>query len=414
MRLLDFDSPWPCAAVLLGLLAFAATPLMKAADSPPIPAGRRISTLDGLRGFLALFVFFHHTAIFRERALYGTIDPPADRFFALLGPLGVSVFFMITGFLFWSQLIAAQGRPNWVRLYIGRIFRIGPLYIFAISVLAVITLVAARFHLLVTPFQFVVQVLDWMIPLGAHMGSSINNYPETRMLVGVTWTLHYEWIFYASLLVTALALRWKWGDLALPIAGLAVAFPTMLAPVPAHMGLYAPFLALFCVGMLTAGLSARLKDLDFDHPALSGLASGAFVAVLLLFRTTYAPLPICLLAVFFFLVANGVTLFGLLATRPARRLGNISYGIYLLQLLLLGPVFDVPLFARFTLISPTAHWLVVAVTALALVIVATLTHAGVERPGIDLGRFVAGRLRPPATRARPGLSVSGEGRSGPS
>jgi peptidoglycan/LPS O-acetylase OafA/YrhL len=43
------------------------------------------------------------------------------------------MFFMITGYLFYSQLLKQKGRPNWKKLYIGRIFRIIPLYWFAVA-----------------------------------------------------------------------------------------------------------------------------------------------------------------------------------------------------------------------------------------------------------------------------------------
>ena len=43
---------------------------------------------------------------------------------------------MITGYLFWSQMLKAKGRPNFLKLYVGRLFRIVPLYL----VLALIVL----------------------------------------------------------------------------------------------------------------------------------------------------------------------------------------------------------------------------------------------------------------------------------
>ena len=47
-------------ALLLGL---ASTPLLTLADPPPTDVAVRVSTIDGLRGLLALAVFFHHTAL---------------------------------------------------------------------------------------------------------------------------------------------------------------------------------------------------------------------------------------------------------------------------------------------------------------------------------------------------------------
>jgi peptidoglycan/LPS O-acetylase OafA/YrhL len=131
--LLDYFSVWPFFLEIGLLLAIAATPLFRAADSPPIPTTNRIGSFDGLRGFLALSVFFHHTAVYHDYLRTGTWQSPSSRFYLLLGPFGVSMFFMITGYLFYSQLLKQKGRPNWKKLYIGRIFRIIPLYWFAVA-----------------------------------------------------------------------------------------------------------------------------------------------------------------------------------------------------------------------------------------------------------------------------------------
>ena len=53
----------------------------------------RVETLDGLRGFLALAVFFHHGALYHTFIQDGLWRPPPDRFYALLGPFGVALFF---------------------------------------------------------------------------------------------------------------------------------------------------------------------------------------------------------------------------------------------------------------------------------------------------------------------------------
>ena len=46
------------------ILAVAASPLLRLAGSPPSAAAARASCIDGLRGFLALAVFFHHGAVY--------------------------------------------------------------------------------------------------------------------------------------------------------------------------------------------------------------------------------------------------------------------------------------------------------------------------------------------------------------
>lgn len=68
----------------------------------------RFTTLVGLRGFLAFSVFLFHLIVTQEYIESGEWEPTRSRFYALLRPVGVSLFFMITGFLFWGKLLREQ------------------------------------------------------------------------------------------------------------------------------------------------------------------------------------------------------------------------------------------------------------------------------------------------------------------
>jgi peptidoglycan/LPS O-acetylase OafA/YrhL len=396
---LDAFSAWPAIVLLAGLWALAATPLFKAADSPPIPSDQRVSSLDGLRGFLALSVFLHHLGIYDGFLRSGVWRPPQDRLYALLGPFGVAIFFMITGFLFWSQFIDRSGRPSLTRLYVGRLFRIGPLYVVAALVLCAVAFTATGFTLREPPARVGYEVLRWLGSLGAVMGPDINGFAQTKILLSVTWSLAYEWAFYASLALTGLFTRSRLGAWLFPAIGLVA---SLAAALTLKLG-DAPFVALFCVGMLTAALRPLAARLKPDRWPFSLLAAGLLLIVLVSFRTAYAPLPVLLLGAAFFLIANGTSLFGLLTTRAARRLGNVSFGIYLLQIFILAGAFAVPAARSAALASPLGHWTVGAIAAVVLVAVATATHALIERPGVDLGRKLlsrtSGQMRPGLARA---------------
>ena len=99
--------------------------------------------MDGLRGFLALSVVLHHASIYHQFLQQASLtsaawSAPPSRLYLTLGMAAMSMFFMITGYLFWSRLIGDkfkdQGAQGWGRLYVGRIFRIGPLYLTALAV----------------------------------------------------------------------------------------------------------------------------------------------------------------------------------------------------------------------------------------------------------------------------------------
>ena len=380
---MGYFSVWPFFPEIGLLLAIVSTPLFRVADSPPIPTSSRVENFDGLRGFLALCVFFHHAATYQQYWRYGTWGYPPSRFYGLLGRDGVCVFFMITGFLFYSQLLKAKGRPDWKKLYIGRIFRILPLYWFAVALVLLGVVLHTGWHLNVSSPSLLAQLARWSA--GGIFGKvPINGYADTaRLIVYVTWSLRFEWIFYLSLIVLALPTQSRLIGLLLPPALLCMAIVLeLLAAQPTPLIL----VALFLIGMSTAAFREANPGFRI-RGVLSGIAVIIFFILSFdIFPRLYRPLPLLMLGVAFFLIAIGEDLFGLLSSGPAKRLGNISYGIYLLQ----GPVFAATFafssIRAFELSSPIAHFCVSMLAATALIALATLAHAFIERPGIDLGR----------------------------
>jgi peptidoglycan/LPS O-acetylase OafA/YrhL len=387
--------------LVLGLIyGVAATPLFKAADSPPIPTRSRVESLDGLRGFLALAVFFHHGVLYHTYIQDGRWTPPTDRLYGLLGSFGVAMFFMITGFLFWSQILAKKGRPDWVRLYIGRIFRIGPIYLVALGLMATCVFAVTGAHLRVGFATLLRQLAQWSA-LGLWSSIPINGVAEPGVFLAyVTWSLRWEWFFYGSLVVTALFARHQFTAWMLPSISLVGALAMLLWARPdAHGGSPYAFIALFSVGMLTATARDLVSKVRFRAPVFSVLAASLILTVLTFFWSAYAVLPICLLGIAFFLIANGTTMFGILGTRPARRLGDVSFGIYLLQGLVLAGVFATTAARSLASSSPVGHWVLVALAAFVLISAATIAHVLIERPGVDLGRRVSALVRLPLIRS---------------
>ena len=364
------------------------------ADALPSPHRNRLATLDGLRGFLALAVVFHHAAIYHRFLLDGRWELPPSRFYTMLGQVGVAMFFMVTGYLFWSRLIEEAGRPAWLRLYVGRIFRIGPLYLAAVGAMLALVAIGTELQPTATVTQLVRQVGPWLT-LGFLSGSNVNGYPSTDLLLaGVTWTLHYEWLFYLCLPVAALAARDRRLHLPFTLAGLAACLLWMAVHPGYSKGsaLDLACAALFLSGMTCAslhscGLVMRLSDKVASATVLALLA-----LTFALFPAAYAAGPLILLGSAFYLVTSGCTVFGLLVSKPARRLGDISYGIYLLQGLVLTVVLRPYPLRAVALASPVQHWILVLVCASLLIAVAAAAHAVIEQPGIAYGRKVAARL----------------------
>lgn len=380
------------------LLLLAATPALRLADKPPSDGHNRLRNLDGLRGILALAVVFHHGAVYHRYLIDSVWDPWPSQFYGILGPVGVSLFFMITGFLFWSRLIRHQGKSNWSRLYIDRVFRIGPLYLAAVAAMLVSVAIEGGSTLHTSIGGFVRDLAPWLA-LGLLDGPDIAGFKDTYLvLAGVIWTLKSEWFFYISLPVSALLARSR--RLHLPAVALMLSASLLrLAMHPAPSGKLR-LIALFLTGMICASLQAEgwVKSLPDKW------SSAALILLLGLVVTTqvgFTASCILLLGMCFFLIVSGTTVFGLLVTRAAVRLGDISYGIYMLQGLALAALLRPEPLRTIATTLPIGHWTLVLLSIILLIAVATMSHAVIERPGIALGRrfaaSLAGRLQYPST-----------------
>jgi peptidoglycan/LPS O-acetylase OafA/YrhL len=377
-------SVWPYFIGMAFLVAVAALPIFVPADTPPNPKAARITALDGLRGFLALAVFFHHAAINRQYLVDGIWALPPSRLYTLLGQVSVAMFFMITGFLFWSRLIKERSTTNWLRLYIGRIFRLVPLYLATAIAGLLIVLVSSKFELAVPFTQFACELLGWF-SMGFAGPVAVNNFEQAPLLLsGLTWTLRYEWFFYLSLPLLALIAGRTWH---MPFAVISLAISLLYLFFYGGPAITAPpseCIALFLVGMTSASLiQAGLVSKPSD--ALASLLVAILLCVVFLgFTSSHSAGATLLLGVAFYLLASGCSFFGLLTSRPARRLGDVSYGIYLLQGLAIFLVLDSVRVDAFR--SPSVYWAAVLVCAVVLVAAATVAHAWIERPGIELGK----------------------------
>ena len=94
--------------------------------APSQTKSKQIHSIEGLRGFLALSVFICHGSEYFYILKNEKITP--DTFYELIGDASVSLFFMITGFLFWSKIIASKGHLDIRQFAVSRLARLMPMY----------------------------------------------------------------------------------------------------------------------------------------------------------------------------------------------------------------------------------------------------------------------------------------------
>lgn len=350
--------------------------------------GSRVGSLDGLRGFLALAVFFHHFAITYHWKQTGQWKAPPEAVFENFGKVGVALFFMITGYLFISKILQ-QDRVDWRKLYRSRLYRIVPLYLVAFLSVALVVAINTDFGLQVSVSRLIVDVLRWL----SFHGATINGYPDTRTIIaGVDWTLRHEWAFYLALP----AIQWvihkgPWATLALVLATIALYIhPVKLVSLGSEHFVY------FVVGAFPAWVALRRQVPSFIQSRWIG------VLILLALAAALAtehrgPWQLVLLGLAFMGLALGNNVLGLLITRPAVLLGEISYSIYLLHGLVLYLMFTQCPVIDASGLTPWAFAWWMPVASLLVVATSAATYLLVEKRFIELGHAASTSRSQPST-----------------
>lgn len=289
-------------------------------------APSRVVGLDGLRFYLAAFVVLHHIDCFHSFIDTGKWAPSQYYLWAL-GKYGVALFFMITAFLFWGKIRNKQS-IDWASLYRGRALRIVPMAIFS-SFLAVIMVTIYSYQ--TDGFFFNVKnVIPWFDASIFNFRPDFTNFKTPKVaMAGVTWTLKWEWLFY-FLLPLLFIFRNK--GLEFAIAGCALCF-YLLPQIDAQN---AYIWSYFAFGILCKELSLIVK---INNKVASSLALLSLLVLFVsepgFFSVTGTPL----LALIFLCVTCGSDIFGSLSMKSAKRLGTISYSIYIMQGPILFPFF---------------------------------------------------------------------------
>lgn len=388
---LTFALLWPAALALATLVGAG----LVRAGFPLPPADRRIGCIDGLRGYLALSVLVHHAIIWHQSVFAGGVwQPPPVAAFSQFGVGAVALFFMITGFVFYPTILKGMSGADWLRVYIGRAFRILPLV--AVSVAAIALILHWRLGAVATRDD-VGAALRWIV---AWDQPALMGHPEAKYInAGVLWSLWHEWLFYLLLLpACALAqdiVRGRLPSWTVPAGFLAFAFAIKAVTLPRHVD---AFLAFFPLGMLAFELQARpVLRQRLASSAASAAGVGALLAGAILFAEPTGIVASLLFWLFFVTVACGNSIGGLLARPAALALGECSYGIYLIHAILLYLLFTPGTLPQ--ALGEAASPLLVLPAALLVVPITAATFLVVERPMIRAGRRLGERLGAP--RARP-------------
>ncbi|MCX7193034.1 MAG: acyltransferase [Proteobacteria bacterium] len=350
----------------------------------------RFASIDGLRGYLAFFVFLHHACIWYFYLRTGKWALPPSNLYTHFGQSSVVFFFMITGFLFFSKLLNGRiSGVDWGRLFVSRFLRLVPLYFFLIILFFLLVAYFSKGRLLEPAPKLIYGMIKWLgfRVLGAPDLNGIKNL--SLPVASITWSLPYEWFFYCSLPLLALIIK-----ITPPVRYIALGFVSI-----AGMVWYPNMDILILVPFLSGITAAFLVRSDwfqrFAVRRMSSLISLSCVGLAVsAFPSAYEITPLILLSVAFWLIASGNSLFGILVNPVSRTLGEFSYGIYLLHSITLFAVFNFIIgLPESRALTPISHWLVVTGITPVLVFICFMTFRFIERPAMRSTATVTAWLR---------------------
>ena len=102
------------------------------------------------------------------------------------------------------------------------------------------------------------------------------------------------------------------------------------------------FLKIFLIG-IAAAIIVRIKPLkSLSHKKLTSFTVCILIFIAITqFSSAYEGVPLALLGIAFTLIAGGNSIFGVLTSNSSRRLGQITYGLYLLHGVILYITFSI-------------------------------------------------------------------------
>lgn len=336
--------------------------------------------IDGLRGYLAFFVFLHHSYIWSNYLKTNKWEEPESNLFNQFGQTSVTFFFIITAFLFINKLIDKKKIDfDWNKYIISRFFRMFPMYFFSIILVLIIVCFETNFELKETLIDTIQSSLSWVI-FGINGSVNINSLENTFQInSGVSWSLPYEWMFYFLLPVFAVFLKVKVNYKVL--LSFILFFLIILYINQSSLKKFIPFLGGIFSALLLKNINCiNLKKIKFTFIGLILIFISIFY-----FNSGRATIPVIISTFIFILIASGNSFFGIFSNTFSRKFGQITYSIYLIHGIVLFVVFHYIIgYEKASKLSELKYWGIISITVFPVILLSQITYKYIELPLMNI------------------------------
>jgi peptidoglycan/LPS O-acetylase OafA/YrhL len=332
--------------------------------------------IDGLRGYLAFFVFLHHSYIWRIFLKTKEWEEPKSNLFNQFGQTSVVFFFIITAFLFISKFLDKKSSPfDWKKFIIARFFRMFPMYFFSICLVFFIVAIESDFLLKESFLNIAKATISWLF-FCTNGAVDINTIEKTFQInAGIAWSLPYEWMFYFLLPIFAIIFKIRVNYKILLTYTLM--FLITLYINESSLKKFIPFLGgILCAVLLKSKEKANLKQTKYT-----------FLAMLLIFLSLFFfnkgrdIIPTIITTFIFLTIASGNSFFGILSNSFSRKFGQVTYSLYLLHGIILFIIFRFILgFEKANALTNIEYWSVISSSLFVIILVSQLTYKYIELP----------------------------------
>ncbi len=339
--------------------------------------------IDGLRGYLAFFVFLHHSYIWRFFLQNDEWNQPESNLFNHFGQTTVAFFFVITAFLFTLKLIHSKNKEiNWSSYINARVYRLFPMYLFSVGIIFFIAGYLTNFKSKIPFSENLLAILSWIF-FNIKKGLNINGLEDSFLLnAGVTWTLPYEWAFYFLLPLIALFFKIKVNYKV--IVSFTVAAALIMIINGASLRHFLPFIGGIIAALVVSKnvFGAVLKQKKYTFLAIFLIACSIYF-----FNSGRKPVPVIITSIVFIIIASGNSFFGLLSSTFSRKFGQITYSIYLLHGTLLFVIFYFVIgFEEAKNLTDFEFWSIIALSVFPLIFISQLTFKYIEHPLMEFAK----------------------------